>query len=258
MNQSREESFRQYWPTKTGVVAYDLSEVEDEPNFATVPANSASWAAKLTSLSDPTQTGQVNYPHVIHLAAGSGKTHILIEYIIKQARTAPTTPVASGGTLTLTTAAQSASMATQEPNTADDESVGELIWRVATTLPVSYREKLAVRLGGLQNALLEEQSNGRGITAGSLHHFVEFLRTNPTLRCPAVSATPEGNVYASWKSAPDRMFSIHFLPDGKVRFVIFKPNDKHPGDIIRLSGIATVDIILSTAAPHGIFAWVSE
>lgn len=147
---------------------------------------------------------------------------------------------------------------TQQPPTTDDESVEEIIWHAGTTLSVRYRTRLVSRLCELQKAVQEEESDSRGISAKSLQHFIELLKANPALRCPAISATPERNIYASWKSGSDRIFSINFLPDGKVRFVIFCPNDKHPGQTIRLSGIATVDVIISVAAPHGVLNWATE
>jgi hypothetical protein len=107
-------------------------------------------------------------------------------------------------------------------------------------------------------AVQDEELDGRGITARSLQYFTELLNAYPTLRCPAVSVTPDRNIYASWKSGTDRVFSIHFLPDGNVRFVIFCPNDKHSGETIRLSGAATVDVVISIAAPHGVLNWASE
>jgi hypothetical protein len=255
-----EQSLRRYWAAKRGIAAYGLSEFEDEPNFATVPANSTSWAAKpIIILSDVySQKASQDHLKIIQVTAGSGKTQTFLGYTLKQFQIAVRTPGASGGTVTLSTVSQSVSMATQETRISDDESVGEIIWRVATTLPVPYRTKLAVRLSELQNAMQEEDIHSGGITVASLHFFVEFLRSNPVLQCPALSVTPDGNIYASWKPAADRVFSIHFLPDAKVRFVIFRPNDKHLGDVIRLSGIATVDMLMSIAAPHGVLDWKAD
>ena len=150
------------------------------------------------------------------------------------------------------------SMATQQPPTTEDESEEEIIWRVGTTLAVPYRISLVSRLSELQKAVQEEELDGRGISAKSLQHFIELLNAYRALRCPTVSVTPDRNIYASWKSGSDRLFSVHFLQDGKVRFVIFCPNDKRPGETIRLSGTATVDVILSTAAPHGVLNWATE
>jgi len=259
--ESPEQSFRQYWATKRGVAAYGLSEFEDEPNFAIAPASSASWAAKVTVVSPSdvyAQRASQDYPYVIHVAAGSGKTHIFVGDTLKQFRILPATLLASASTVTLSTLGRGGSMATQQPATTEDDSVAEIIWRAATTLAIRYRAKLSVRLSELQKAVQEEQVDGRGITVTSLHNFVEFLTINQALRYPAVSVTPDRNIYASWKSGSDRVLSLHFLPDGKVRFVVFRPNDKHPGDVIRLSGIATMDVIISTVAPHGVLAWASE
>ena len=153
---------------------------------------------------------------------------------------------------------QSGSMGTQQPPTIEDESVEEIIWRVGTTLSVQYRAKLTSRLSELQKAVQEEELDGRGISAKSLQHFLKLLKAYPTLRCPAVSVTPDRNIYASWKSGSDRVFSIHFLPDGKVRFVIFCPNEKHSGETIRLSGAATLDVVMSVVEPHGVLNWATE
>jgi hypothetical protein len=125
-------------------------------------------------------------------------------------------------------------------------------------LPISYRAQLAARLRELQDAVQEEESGSLGITVRSLQHFVEFLKAHPTLRRPAVSVTPDRNIYASWKSKFDRVFSIHFFPDGNVRFVIFRPNEKHAGEVIRISGTATVDVVMSIAALHDVLSWASD
>ena len=150
------------------------------------------------------------------------------------------------------------STATQQPPTTEDESVEEIIWRVGTSLAVAYRVALASRLNGLQKAVQEEEPDGRGLSARSMQQFIALLKANPALRCPIVSVTPDQNIYASWKSRPDRVFSIHFLPDGNVRFVIFCPNDKHPDQSVRLSGTATVDVIISIASRHGVLDWAAE
>jgi hypothetical protein len=39
------------------------------------------------------------------------------------------------------------------------------------------------------------------------------------------------------------VFSIHFLPNADARFVMFKPNEKHPERKIRISGSATIDTL---------------
>jgi hypothetical protein len=148
--------------------------------------------------------------------------------------------------------------ATQQPPTTEDESVEEIIWRVGTSLVVGDRVALASRLNELQKAVQEEEPDGRGINPRSMQQFIALLKANPALHCPIVSVTPDQNIYASWKSGPDRVFSIHFLPDGSVRFVIFCPNDRHPDQSVRLSGTATVDVIISIASRHGVLDWATK
>jgi len=86
------------------------------------------------------------------------------------------------------------------------QHVEEMIWSAGTTLSAPYRTKLASRLTELQKAVQEEELDGGGITVSSLQHFIELLQAYPALRCPAVSATPERNIFASWKSGSDRVF----------------------------------------------------
>ena len=104
----------------------------------------------------------------------------------------------------------------------------------------------------------EEDPDSLGIAAGSLRNFYYFLHLHTNLKRPAISLTPDYNIYASWRGERNRVFSVHFLPNGDVRFVIFKPNDRHPGRQIRLSGIATSDILMETVAPDGVSDWISE
>jgi len=252
-----EQVFGKIWTAKEPAIAYGASEFEEESSFSTTPSSSASWAAS-PRLVKPPETPAQDYAHVLQVAMGSGKTHIFLKYVTKSLGILPATVVTSREFMTLNMVGQARSMATQQQPATEDETVEELIWLVATTLAVRYRTKLAVRLSELQKAVQEGELDGRGITVRSLQHFIELLKAYPSLRCPTVSVTPDRNIYATWKSGSDRVFSIHFLPDGRIRFVIFCPNDKHSGETIRLSGAATVDVILDIAKPHGILNWASE
>ena len=203
--EARDQSFGRYLAAKKAVAAHGFSEnFEEEQSFATAPSSSASWSGYMK------------------VSSGFVKTFEI-----------PITIVASGTLETLFTFNQGGSMATQQPPITENESVEEIIWHVGTTLSVRYKAKLASRLSELQKAVQEEELDGRGITVRSLQHFVELLKAYPSLRCPTVSVTPNRNIYTSWKSGSDRVFSIHFLPDGKVRFVIFCPNDNRAGDTFR-------------------------
>ena len=139
----------------------------------------------------------------------------------------------------------------------EEDQVQELILQIRKSLSIPYHESLANRLLTLFNDAKEEDSASLGIAVGSLRNFYNFSRLHTKLKCPTISLTPDYNIYASWRGEQNRVFSVHFLPNGDVRFVIFKPNDRHPGRQIRLSGIATTDILMETVAPDAVSYWVS-
>ncbi len=141
---------------------------------------------------------------------------------------------------------------------SEEDQVRELIIRIRTSLPIPYREKIADRLITLFYDAKEEDYASVGIAVGSLQSFYKFLQLYTNLKCPTISLTPENNIYASWRAGQNRVFSVHFLPDGDTRFVMFKPNDLHPERQIRLSGTATADILMGTVTPRGEGDWIYE
>jgi hypothetical protein len=140
----------------------------------------------------------------------------------------------------------------------EEDQVQELIFRIKRSKSICYRESLANRLLTLFNDAKEEDPDCLGIAAKSLRNFNNFLHLNTNLKCPTISLTPDYNIYASWRDEQNRVFSIHFLPNADVRFVIFKPNDRHPKRKIRISGLATIDVLMETVTPYGIADWISE
>ncbi|MCR4321850.1 MAG: hypothetical protein NUV74_16115 [Candidatus Brocadiaceae bacterium] len=141
---------------------------------------------------------------------------------------------------------------------SEEDAAQEIIYRIKTTLSVPYRERLANRLLTLVNDAKEADPSSSGITVGSLRSFYNFFQSHPNLKYPAISLMPEDNIYASWRSEQNRLFSVHFLPNGDTRFVIFKPNERHPDKQMRISGTATTDILMETVTPYGVWDWISE
>lgn len=141
-----------------------------------------------------------------------------------------------------------------------EKEIHELIFRFKTLLSVPYREGLANRLITLFKDAQEGDLISPAISVGSVRSFYDFLQlhAHSNLKCPSISLTPEYNVYASWKAEQGRVLSMHFLPSGDVRFVIFKPNDKHGSRKIRIFGIATADVVMGEVEPHGVQGWISE
>ena len=137
------------------------------------------------------------------------------------------------------------------------EEVQRLIFRVRTSRSIHNCESLANRLVTLFKDAKQEDSASPGISISSLRNFYDFLQLHNNLKLPSISLTPDNNIYISWRVSQDRVFSVHFLKNGEVRFVLFKPNDKHPERQIRISGTATADMLKDTVAPHGLWDWIS-
>lgn len=141
---------------------------------------------------------------------------------------------------------------------SEDNQVQELIFRIRISRTIHYWESLANRLLALYNDAKEEDSASPGIDIGSLRNFLKFLQLHTNLKCPIISLTPDNNIYASWRKEQNRLFSVHFLLNGNARFVIFKPNERHPERQIRISGTATTDILMETVTPNGLWDWIAE
>ncbi len=139
----------------------------------------------------------------------------------------------------------------------EEDQVQELIFQIRKSLSITYHESLANRILILFNDAKEEDPDCLGIAAESLRNFYNFFRLHTNLKCPTISLTPGYNIYASWKGEQNRVFSVHFLPNVDARFVIFKPNDKHPAHNIRLYGTATTDTLITTVESSGVWGWIS-
>jgi hypothetical protein len=144
----------------------------------------------------------------------------------------------------------------------EEDQVRELIFQIRKSLSIRYHEILANRLLTLFNDAKEEDSASLGIALGSLRNFhlflQEYTKKYPNLKYPNITLTPDNNIYTSWRGKQNRVFSVHFLPNGITNFVIFKPNDRHPEQPIRLSGMTTSDTLMKTVAPLGVNDWILE
>ena len=135
--------------------------------------------------------------------------------------------------------------------------VEDLISRISALANVVYAERISNRLLNLRKVFLEEQDSD--ISADSIRTFTIFLSMHPDARYPAITLTPVGNIYAQWKKDRTSLFSLQFLPDWGVRFVVFAPNKKHSEIITRISGTETVDTVLGNMdKAYGVSDWVVE
>ena len=141
----------------------------------------------------------------------------------------------------------------------EEDQLQELIFQIRRSISIPYKDNLANKLLTLFNDAKEEDPYSLGMSAGSLRSFTNFLLSHTNLKCPTISLTPDYNIYASWRCEQNRVFSVHFFPNGDARFVIFKPNNRHPERITRISGVATADILMETVViPNRIEEWISE
>ena len=140
----------------------------------------------------------------------------------------------------------------------EDDQVKDLIFRIRILASKHSRGGLARRLVSLFDDAKQEDLSSPGIDIGSFRNFFNFLQTHSNIRTPVLSLTPENNIYASWRDDRNWLFDVHFLPTGEARFVIFTPNERHPGQEILISGTATSDTLMETAVPNDIWDWLLE
>jgi hypothetical protein len=138
------------------------------------------------------------------------------------------------------------------------EEVQRLIFRIRISRFIHNRESLGNRLAILFKDAMQEDSTSPGISIGSLRNFYDFLQLHNNLKRPSISLTPDNNIYTAWRTSQGRLFSVHFLNNGEVRFVLFKPNDRHPERQIRIAGTVTADMLKETVAHHGLWDWISK
>lgn len=139
------------------------------------------------------------------------------------------------------------------------DDVENLISRIQLSQNVLHAEITSNRLRALRDTIREEDGNDEDISAESIHSFFSFLKMHPNIRYPDITLTPDGNVYARWKGDNGSLFSVEFLPDSRVGYVVFAPNVRHGNELSRNSGVDFVDTLIDRVnAAFGISAWVLE
>jgi hypothetical protein len=138
------------------------------------------------------------------------------------------------------------------------QEVSLLIDQILKTSIFKHGKSIAEQISRLREMFQEEEGPGADISSDSLRAFLTFVHRIPYTRQPEISLTPGGEIYIRWKKDTSTLFSIHFLTDKIVRFVIFQANDHHPRIINRFSGIDAVDTVLETVknSARKVFAWI--
>lgn len=138
----------------------------------------------------------------------------------------------------------------------EEEQVQELIFRFKKFRSIPYHKRLADRLLTLFTYAKEEDPDSLGIAAGSLRDFYDFLYLHDNLKYPSITLSPDNNILASWRGEQNQVFSVHFLSNKDVRFVIFKPIKKYPDRKFRFSGAATIDTLMDEI-PKDMLDWIT-
>lgn len=139
------------------------------------------------------------------------------------------------------------------------DDVENLISRIRLSQNMLHAERTSNRLRNLRDTIREEDGNDEDISAESIHSFFLFLKMHPNIRYPDITLTPDGNVYSCWKGDNGSLFSVEFLPDSRVGYVVFAPSLRHGNELSRNSGIDFVDTLFDRVnAAFGISAWVLE
>jgi len=138
-----------------------------------------------------------------------------------------------------------------------DDQVQALIHQIRKSKVISNHESLASQLLTLFNFAKEENPTSLGIAVESLSNFYDFLQLYKNIKNPTLSLSPDYNIYASWRT-DEQLFSAHFLQNGEICFIFFKPNYRHPKHKIRITGTATSDTLMEITALESLNDWVFD
>jgi hypothetical protein len=160
----------------------------------------------------------------------------------------------------LTTGSLRRQNAVTQTDTVEIESnkAKEIIMSFKTQLTVSFRSVLTDGLLELFNFAKEENPDSVGISTGSLRSFFNFLQIHPDLKCPDIALTPESNIYVSWRSGRNKVFSLEFASNNVVHFVVFAQNKLDPEMIDRVSGNVLASTIMKSVEPYNVVSWVYD
>jgi len=136
--------------------------------------------------------------------------------------------------------------------------VKNVIARIRQGTTLLIRDNLAKRLYELFEDSKEEEPDGIGIVNTSVLGLQRFFQLYSNLKEPALSLTPQGNIYASWRVGNDRVFSIHFISSNLVNFVIIFQDINHLSHSVRLSGTAPIEEIIRKVEPWGVLKWAAD
>lgn len=139
-----------------------------------------------------------------------------------------------------------------------DAQVRLQIRNLRTSLKIPYSLRLAGRLDRLLELLEEEGDALTDASADSLRHMLKFLECVPQFRYPIVTIMSPGTFRLQWTGDSNAHFAAEFLPEGRVRYVIFAPDRHHVGQIRRTSGVEHRENLMGLIATYGVDRWAGD
>jgi hypothetical protein len=127
----------------------------------------------------------------------------------------------------------------------------KLLSQLRAAKALGYREQLARRIASLMP--YEDDAADVALSFNSLQQLVQFLASHPELKCPTVTVTPGGDMYASWHQSRSCVFSIQFLDSGQVKFVVLRLDSTE-----QLSGLSSPAALMATVAPLNVLEWAGK
>lgn len=148
----------------------------------------------------------------------------------------------------------------QEPSSyfPTSATTSDLISYVRNHVRLAYSGSLANRLEYLRGASIEEAPEQAPISVSSLQSFVSFITREPRLAEPDLVLTYSGNIRAEWHKSRKEHFSVEFLPNGQVRYVVFTRDPDHATRTDRTSGLVSAETVMAKIKPFNVLAWAAS
>ncbi|MYM33095.1 hypothetical protein GTP38_01875 [Duganella sp. FT94W] len=127
----------------------------------------------------------------------------------------------------------------------------ELPGQLNATVAPDYRAQLAKRIASLMPHA--DQPDDVAMSLNSVRSLLQFLARHPELKCPEMTVTPSGDIYASWQKDRSCVFSVQFMDNGQARFVVLRLESAE-----QLSGLTSPVSLMATVAPLNVMAWAGN
>jgi hypothetical protein len=116
-----------------------------------------------------------------------------------------------------------------------------------------HAEDVAERLRHLHE--IEPEDDEEPISLDSVAMLLSFLVPFTSKAQPAITVTPDGNIYATWKAEGGRHCGVEFTPARSAKLVLMVPGDADTGAGIHIAGRMGTSELERTLRLHGIHIW---